>query len=247
MKAIPAILRYMLVLAVLTAGLVLLMDQLVMPLYIQAGKVRYLPNVVGMSLNQATSRLALEGFPVEQAGLFYTQEYPPGQVYEMFPAAYAQVKPGRIIQLTLTAEEKLVSVPQLTGISIRAAEIEIAKAGLVIDTIMYDYSEESRTNVVTWQSPKEGNLLRRGSGLTLLVSLGEAPEVYYVPNVVGLSFHQGRREILNAGLEIGSVRRVFAPKQLPNTILNQSIPGGTALALKRFVNLTVSSYEDESP
>ncbi len=139
----------------------------------------------------------------------------------------------------------MVLVPDLVAKTLRAAEIEVARAGLVIDTTHTAYSDDYSAGVVTWQFPRSGNLLRRGSGMSLIVSMGQPPLSYYVPSVVGMGFQTGRREILDAGLEIGHVKYIYAPNLLPNTIVDQSIAGGTVLKVRRTINLTVSTYDQD--
>ncbi len=244
MKYKPLI-QYLLALVVLGVILTVVMDQVIMPLYVRQGQVRYLPNVVGLSYPQAVKLLKKEGFRVEKTHVAHTQEYPPDQVFEMYPKAYSRVKKGRIVQLTVTEEEKMVPVPDLVAKTLRAAEIEVARAGLIIDTVMTAYSDDYNAGVVTWQLPRGGNLLRRGSGLSLIISRGQPPLSYYVPSVVGVGFQTGRREIFDAGLEIGHVKYIYAPNLLPNTIVDQSIAGGTVLKVRRAINLTVSTYDQD--
>lgn len=244
MKFRPLI-QYLLALAVLSVILIIMLDQVIMPIYVRQGQVRYLPNVVGLPYPEAVKLLKKKGFRVEKTHVAHTQEYPPNQVFEMYPKAYSRVKKGRIIQLTITEEEKMVPVPDLVAKTLRAAEIEVARSGLLIDTVMHTYSDDHNAGVVTWQKPRSGNLLRRGSSVSLIISLGQAPLSYYVPSVLGVGFQAGRREILDAGLEIGRVKYIYAPNLLPNTIVDQSIAGGTVLKVKRAINLTVSTYEQD--
>ena len=235
--------RYSIALTVTGVLLIVFMDQVVMPLYVRQGQVSYLPNVVGMTYGAALKTLRKAGFRTARAQVTRTQEYPPNQVFEMYPAAYARVKKGRIIQLTVTEEEKMVAIPDVVSKTLRTADIEIARAGLKVDTVMSTYSDVAEAGVITWQSPKGGNLLRRGSGISLMVSLGEPPISYYVPSVLGLAFAAARREILDAGLDVGRVKELYAPNLLPNTVIEQSISGGTVLKLKRPINLTISTYQ----
>ncbi len=238
-----AALRYFTALAVLGLILMLFLDQAVMPLYVRHGQVRFLPNVVGLPYPDAARVLRKAGFRATKAAVAHTQEYPPNQIFEMHPLAYSRVKRGRIILLTVTAQEKMVEIPDLVRMTLRAAEIAAARTGLSIDTVMTTYSDDYPSGMVTWQSPKGGNLLRRGSGISLMVSKGQPPISYYVPSVIGMGYQVARREILDAGLDVGHVRYIYAPNLLPNTVVEQSIAGGTVLKLKRAVNLTVSTYD----
>ncbi len=242
-----AIMRYFVALGIIGAAVLLLFDRLLMPAYVRHGQVRYLPNVVGLPFPEAEGILKKGGFRVEKSHVAHTQELPPNRVLDTFPKAYARVKKGRIIQLTVPELEKMVSVPDVVAKSLRTAEIEIARAGLVIDTVLSAYSDDFESGSITWQSPRGGNLLRRGSGISLMVSAGQAPLAFYVPSIVGKGFPAGRREILDAGLEVGRVRYLYAPNLLPNTVIDQSIAGGTVLKVKRAINLTVSTYDENMP
>ena len=236
--------RYLVALSLLVMATLIALDRIIMPLYVRHGQVSYMPNVVGLAYAEAAEILKKAGFRVEKTHVAHTQEYPPNRVFETYPAAYARVKKGRIIQLTVTEAEKMVPVPDVVAKSLRAAEIEIARAGLVVDTVLTAYSDDFKSGDITWQSPRGGNLLRRGSGISLMVSAGEPPQSFYVPGIVGLAYQAGRREILDAGLELGRVKYLYAPNLLPNTIIDQSIAGGTVLKVKRSINLTVSTYEE---
>ena len=229
--------------AIVILTLIILMDKVVMPLYVRHGQEKFLPNVVGMPYPEAARTLRAAGFKMQKADVARTQEYPPNQVFEMYPKAYSRVKKGRIVQLTVTEEERMVTVPDLIGKSLRSSEIAVARVGLHIDTIMTTYSDEFASEAVTWQSIKGGNFLRRGLGLALMVSKGTAPPTFYVPSVIAMGFQAGRRELLDAGLDIGRIKYLYAPYLLPNTIIDQSIPGGTVLKVKRLVSLTVSTYD----
>lgn len=241
---IHPLLKYFIAMTVLGLFSAVILDQIILPGYVRQDQVRVLPNVVGMPLEEAAKLLRGNGFRAVKAYVTHTQKYPPNQVFEMYPKAYSKVKKGRIIQLTITEEERMVTVPPLVGKTIRAAEIEIARAGLEMDTVISQFHQKYKSGQVVWQNPIGGNLLRRGSGLSLIVSKGEPPQSYYVPAVVGLPYREGRRRILDAGLDIGSVKLFYAPSRLPDTILEQSISGGTVLKVKRRINLTVSTYTE---
>ena len=243
MNSLRAFARLFVAGGILTLTFGILMDKVIMPMYVRQGQESFLPNVVGMSYPDAAKELRAKGFKVQKAAVTHTQEYPPNQVFEMYPTAYSRVKRGRIVQITITQEEKMVTVPDLVGKSLRSSEIEVARAGLVIDTTMTTYSDEFASETVTWQSIKGGNFLRRGLGLSLMVSKGTAPPTLYVPSVIHMGFQAGRRELLDAGLDIGRVQYIYAPNLLPNTLIDQSIPGGTVLKVKRLVSLTVSTYD----
>ena len=241
----PGLIRYVIALGILTLAGMLLIDRAIMPLYVRSGNDLWLPSVIRLPYEEAVRILESEGLRAEKVGVTHTQEYPPNQVFEMYPAPYSRVKKGRIIQLTVTEEEVMVSVPDLIGMTLRSAEIELARTGLLVDTTMHFYNDEYDAGAVTWQAPRGGNLLRRGAGISLMVSLGEPPPTFYVPSVIGMGFQAGRREILDVGLEIGQVKYIYAPNLLPNTILDQSIPGGTVLKVRRAITLTVSTYDKD--
>ena len=80
----------------------------------------------------------------------------------------------------------MVSIPDLIGRSLRSSELALNQIGFEIDTVYEEYNSDVPSGNVTWQNPKGGDLLGKGTGLHLTISLGVPPNFFQVPNLFGL-------------------------------------------------------------
>lgn len=219
---------------------ILVLDRVIMPAYVAHDRDRYLPDVRGLSFDDARERLALEGFEALKGAVKFTDSYPPGTVIDQYPKVNRRVKPGRRVRLTVAEREKMVAVPDLVGKSIRSARLEISEAGLEIDSLITEYDVEVPRNVIKWQYPRAGDHLRRGSGLTLIMSLGRPPDFYQVPQLFGLSLTKAEELLEEAHLTLGRITYRQNEELVPYTVLDQSVEAGTIVDHPVAVDLTVS-------
>lgn len=234
------LLRYLLVVTVMTGILVLALDRVIMPLYVSHRSERYLPDVRGLAYEDAAEKLELEGFIAMKGDTKLTNSFSPGTVIDQYPRAMRRVKPGRRIRLTVADREKMVPVPDLVGKSLRSARLEIEEVGLTIDSLITEYDVEVPADVVKWQYPRPGDYSRRGSGLAIIVSLGKPPNFYQVPQLFGLSLNKAEQLLREAHLDVGRITYRQNEDLIPYTVLEQSIEEGYILDHPVPVDLTVS-------
>ena len=101
----------------------------------------------------------------------------------------------------------MVPIPDLIGMSLRSAELALNQNGLAVDTVYKEYNSDVPSGNVTWQYPKGGDLLNRGMGIHMTISLGVPPNFFQVPNVFGLSKKKAERDLQKAGFKIGKIFR----------------------------------------
>ena len=89
------------------------------------------PDVRGLSEEQATEKLTADGLIIEIADSVYDLKHRPGVVVDQNPHLNTIVKPGRVVYLTINAKTpKMVTVPRLTDISSRQAHAILDGLGL---------------------------------------------------------------------------------------------------------------------
>lgn len=223
------------------AGIVaIMMDSLIMPMYVRQDHTRILPDIQQRPIEAALEKLKAEGFKGIVQDTLYTNQLEAGMVVDQFPKPLTKVKPGRTIRLKITAQEKLVAVPNLVGQSRRSAEIILHQLGLAIDTVYTEFNPDYPFGTIAWQSPKGGDYLKKGHGLHLTVSEGLPPNFYQVPNLFGLSKTKAASELEKAGLRIGKIQYQQNFDLIPYTVLKQSIAPGIVLESREDINITVS-------
>jgi len=218
----------------------LFLDKIVMPLYVRSDAGRFLPDVAGMSFEKAKSTLELEGFVAKRGDVKYTSAYSAGTVIDQYPDAMQKVKPGRTVHLTIAERERMIMIPDLVGKSIRSGKLELSEVGLMVDSLISEYDADVPVDVIRWQYPRAGDYLRRGSGLTVIISKGKPPDFYQMPQLFGLSLEKAEQQLAKSQLSLGRITYRQNEDLVPYTILEQSIVSGTILDKPIPIDVTVS-------
>ena len=215
-------------------------DLLIMPLYVRHGQGNYMVNVKGKQLDYALDILNSEGHKGIVSDTLFSSVFKPNIVIDQYPSTTMKVKEGRTVRLTITNAERSVEVPDLIGRSERSAELDIRQVGLEIDTVYKEYNSDVPAGNVTWQYPKGGDMLSRGMGVHLTISLGVPPNFFQAPNIFGLSKKKAIIEIEKAGFSLGKVYYRQNEDLIPYTVLDQSLKPGTVLEKSSKIDLTIS-------
>ncbi|MFL3008905.1 MAG: PASTA domain-containing protein, partial [Candidatus Neomarinimicrobiota bacterium] len=181
-----------------------------------------------------------ENFKSMVSDTLFSGSYEPGTIIDQYPEPNRRVKEGRTIRLKISQPEKMVSIPDLIGRSLRSAELALLQSGLSIDTVYKEYNSDVPSGNVTWQYPKGGDQLNKGMGLHLTISLGVPPNFFQVPNLFGLSKKKAIGDLEKAGLILGKIFYRQNEDLIPYTVLDQSIAAETVLEKSTEINLTVS-------
>ena len=216
------------------------MDYMILPSYVGYNNEHYLPDIRGEFVEKANFQLRSLGFQTEIIRVPFSASYKPGIVIKMFPRAFTKVKEGRSINLTVAGRMEDIIIPNFLNSSLRNAKLDIARIGLGIDTIIYEYDNEVKDGEITFQFPRFGKLVKSSTNLTLGVSLGIPPDYYIVPDVVNLSFRRAQEEITKTGLRVGDVNYEFHPQLLNNTVIEQNMTAGMRVSFPASIQLLVS-------
>ena len=230
-------------LIIISAGFiifVLLMDQVVMPLYTKLGDEIELPDVIEMKINDAQELLVKQGFKVVVKDSLYDANHPVGTVIEQNPYPYAVVKEGRRIYLTVSIGEKPIIMPNLFGVSPREAELILKTHDLKLGSKNYVYSDRYHEGTVMGQSYPQGQEIKSGSGIDIIISLGQLSVEKIVPDLVGKSLHEARERLKAIGLKIAEVIWEERDNILPETVISQSLVPGQTFEDEDNISLVVS-------
>jgi len=219
---------------------ILLFDVVIMPGYVRMNDGRYMVNVTGKTLQHAMKVLDSKGYNGLVSDTLYSATYEAGTIVDQYPLPNTRVKEGRTVRLKIAHLEKSVSIPDLIGRSIRSAELMLTQSGLEIDTVYKEFNSDVPSGNVTWQYPKGGDMLNKGMGLHLTVSLGVPPNFYQVPNLFGLSKKKAVNDLQKAGFSVGKLFYRQNEDLIPYTVLDQSIPAETVLEEPSTIDLTIS-------
>ncbi|HXG76286.1 MAG TPA: PASTA domain-containing protein [Gaiellaceae bacterium] len=125
------------------------------------------PDVVGLALSQAQSRL-------REAGLSSTvtrepADEPAGTVLRQAPAAGTRLERGGTVSLRVSSGPAEATVPNVTGRDEASARAELEGAGFVVRLTEQPVTDPAQDGVVLSQDPPGGASAREGSTVTLVV------------------------------------------------------------------------------
>jgi len=221
--------------------LFVIFNSVVMPLVTRHGDSFDLHNLVGMSIDEATAMAGKNGLQIEVTSQEYNPSFRDGSVLTQYPTAGTRVKSGRIVKVVISLGEKDVTIPQITGISVRQAKLDLETAGLRLGDIAWTYTDTLPEKLVVFAFPSAGDTVSIGSKVNILVNRGRGQGVTYMPDLIGVSIDQARETLRQKGLKIGLIKTRHDENFLPETVLEQSEDPATELEVGEEVDLVVST------
>lgn len=128
-KRHPILFNFLLI--ILAGFFVVWLTLLWLDIWTDHGKVEVVPNMKGLSYEQAAAALRTAGLHSELSDSIYDDRTAPGTVIEQSPRPNTKVKPNRTVYLTVNAfSPKMISVPDLADMSLRQARSTLEGIGI---------------------------------------------------------------------------------------------------------------------
>jgi beta-lactam-binding protein with PASTA domain len=168
------------------------------------GRTVTVPNVVGMTAQEAQQALAARGLGMRVADRVFSEQAA-DRVVRQSPAAGMSVKSTQRAHVVLSLGPQGVSIPSLEGKSLRVARVEILRAGLQLGEITQVRLEGQPADSVLQQNPPPLATNVSRPRVSLLVSLGPEEPSYVMPDLTGLSLQELPSRMNALGLKMGRV------------------------------------------
>jgi len=220
-----------------------LFDSVIMPIVTRHGTEFPLPDITSIEVENARALLKQADLDLEIVNEEYHPDKKEGVILSQYPPADTKVKSGRTIKVTISSGQKMITVPQLAGFSVRQAKLNIESAKLELGDIAWTFTDSLPEKVVVFSYPASGTEIPIGSAVNLMVNRGSLSNVVYMPNVVGFSLDEARAILQDKGLKVGLVTHVRDENYLPETVLEQSVEEATDLEEGEEIDLIVSTTE----
>lgn len=176
-------------LAALCSAVLIWLTFLFMNWYTRHGEAVEVPNLKGINAELAREKLDEAGLKCEVFDSVYSADFKRDAVTEQDPPALAQVKPGRIIYITVNSLAKpKVKMPKLVDQSLTLSKSVLKNSGLVLGEVTFKY-DEIGNNLVIEQLYKgtpvyPGKMLEKGSVIDLVVATNRRTQSE--PDTLGL-------------------------------------------------------------
>jgi eukaryotic-like serine/threonine-protein kinase len=168
------------------------------------GREVEVPTLVGMKAGDAQTLLASRRLGMKIADRVYNA-LPQDYVVRQSPPQGTRVKVQQRAHVVLSLGPQKVSVPSLVGETARTARIELLRTGLQVGEISTVYLAEREIDEVLQQNPPPHSANAGSPRVNLLVSQGERPLEYVMPDLVGLPLVEAQRRLSVAGLHLAKI------------------------------------------
>jgi serine/threonine-protein kinase len=200
---------------------------------------RPLPNLTGMTLQQATAKLDELGLVLVAPPPTYDENVASGNIISWMVPDQPALKAGDTVTIKtnvsvlVSAGPKPRVVPDLTGMTIDEATAALATQGLVLVQVDPQFSNTVVAGVIAAQDIPPNTTLQRGAPIS--VALSKGPDVVAVVPLAGLTLQQTTDALGAAGLAVGTVSGnpdgvlVGAQYQGVDILPAQLLPRGSAI------------------
>ncbi len=155
-----------------------------------------IPDVKGLTLDEATSDLKAKGFTdIETKTVVSERE--PGRVADQDPQPGAKKPKSTTITLSIAQAVPKVSVPDVIGQDFEAARKQLTDQNLQVSKQEQEVDDPAQVGKVTAMDPGANTQVKKNSTITLTV--GKAAAQTPVPNVVGQKVKDAKQILQQAG------------------------------------------------
>jgi eukaryotic-like serine/threonine-protein kinase len=206
------------------------------------GRQTAVPKIVGMTPHDAEAALEAHGLILDRSDRFFSAEIPAGHIVSQVPPAGEMVRRGWRVRVAESMGPQRVVIPDLTGGSERAAEINIRRRGLELGSTATAIIPGSPTDQIVAQSPPANAVNVSAPRISILLAAPEGRASFVMPDLVGHSEDDAVNEIVGAGLRVGSIASQPPPADAD---ANATVPSGTRMVVRTIPAAGQRVYEGQ--
>ncbi len=163
------------------------------------------PPLVGLTPTEAERAISGLGLQMSIERQYYSPQIPEGRIMSQLPMPGTKVRRGWQVRVAQSLGPTRVAVPDVTGQSEHAAELNLRRRGLDIASMAVVETPGIPSDQVLAQNPTANATQLVAPKISLLVSSGAEPEAYVMPSFVGQPLGSVSRTLQDAGFRLGNV------------------------------------------
>jgi len=181
------------------------------------------PPLVGLAPSDAERKVADVGLQISIERQYFSPQVPEGRIMSQLPLPGTKVRPGWQIRVAQSLGPTRVTIPDVTGQSQHAADLNIRRRGLEIASTAEVETAGIPPDQVLAQSPPANATQVLAPKISLLLTTGTEPQAFVMPSFSGQPLGTVSRTLMDAGFKLGNVS-VAAPASTPETETNPATP-----------------------
>jgi serine/threonine-protein kinase len=195
------------------------------------------PSTVGATQDEVRAALDPLGLTFIIAEKRFSEEIAAERVIESSPEGGGRIDQGGIVDLVISKGPERYAIPQLAGLTPKAAANLVRKLPLALQVNIEEFNPTVPQGYVIGSVPSAGEKVKRGTAITIRVSKGI--EQIAVASYVGKSADQALNELTEAGFMVSSLYG-FSEIRLAGEVISQKPEGGKSANKGSEVELLVS-------
>ncbi|MET0740007.1 MAG: Stk1 family PASTA domain-containing Ser/Thr kinase, partial [Candidatus Nanopelagicales bacterium] len=208
--------------------------------WLGSGRYTEVPSVLLKNAATAESLLTDASLDVDYADPAYSETVAKDLVLSSDPEPTSRIREGSDVTLVMSLGPERYAVPDLSGMTVDAANAALSALTLKAVTVTEDWSEDVPQGQIISQSVAAGTEVKRETTVDYVVSKGIPPSV--VPNVAGKAFKDAKAELENAKLKAERLEAEEFNREVPKgAVIRQSVAPGTEVARGTTVQLLISA------
>jgi beta-lactam-binding protein with PASTA domain len=176
-------------------------------LYTHHGESYPVPDFTGLNQDDAMGMAKSQHVKAEIVDSVYLNDAMPGTIVDQIPEPGFKVKENRTVFLTVNSRmPEQVTIPKLTDISFRQAQVLVENSGLKIGQIIYQPSEYNNLVLkvmIDSLGIQPGIKVAKGTGVDLVIGRTEGNIATPLPELTGLTAEEAQNTLINAMLNPG--------------------------------------------
>lgn len=204
------------------------------------------PELVGLTPAEAERKVVGLGLQMTIERQYYSPQIAEGRIMSQLPLPETKVRRGWQIRLAQSLGPTRVAIPDVTGESEHAAELNIRRRGLDVASMAEMEAPGIPPDQVVSQSPPANATDVLAPKISLLLTTAAEPQAFVMPSFIGQSLGTASRTLQDAGFRLGNVS-VAPPPIAPVQDTNSTGTGETQAASATTTPATTAPLPSPSP
>jgi len=163
------------------------------------------PPLVGLAPAEAERAVTGLGLQMSIERQYYSPQIPEGRIMSQLPLPGTKVRHGWQVRVAQSLGPTRVAIPDVTGQSEHAAELNIRRRGLDVASMAAVQTPGIPVDQVLAQSPPANATQVLAPNISLLLTAAPEPQAFVMPSFVGQPLGSVSRTLQDAGFRLGNV------------------------------------------
>jgi len=182
------------------------------------------PPLVGLTPAESERAASGLGLQISIEREYYSPQIPEGRIMSQLPVPGTKVRRGWQVRVAQSLGPTRVAIPDVTGQSEHAAELNIRRRGLDVASMAEVEAPGLPVDQVLAQSPTANATQVLAPKISLLVTAAGEPQAFVMPSFVGQPLGTASRTLQDEGFKLGNVSVAPPPAPVSPDTASPSAP-----------------------